>query len=158
MKAVPLLALFASICFFANAQLKTKPTCDAFFADLLDGKINGVPPDLTAGQIKNKLPCFTSEDLKCGGIIVFKDRDLKFYTDRHYVEIGPAFKGKLSLPLMGGKRGTFFKWLGYPKLKDESWDAFQTKYGCLVLYYNATSRVRMIRFSTKGTETLNLCE
>jgi hypothetical protein len=74
------------------------------------------------------------------------------------VEIGSGFKGKLSLPLMGAKRGTFFKWLGYAKLKDDGWDAFQTQYGCLVLYYNAAARVRMIRFSTKNTDALNLCE
>ena len=47
-----------------------------------------------------------------------------FFTGREYVEIGPKFKGKLTLPLMGGKRGSFFKVLGNPKLKDTDWDAF----------------------------------
>ena len=151
--------LFAAVLFHAaGAQLKVKPKCDAFVVNLLDGKVNDVHPDFTAGQIKTKLPCFTSEDAKCGGVIVFKDRDLKFYVSRNYVEVGPAFKGKLTLPLMGAKRGTFFKWLGHPKLKDDNWDAFQTQYGCLVLYYNAASKVRMIRFSTKSTDALNLCE
>jgi hypothetical protein len=147
--------------FVARAQLKVKAKCDAFAVDILDGKINGVHPDFTPGQIKAKLPCFTSEEpatSKCGGIIFYKDRDVKFYTERDYVEIGPGFKGKLSIPLMGAKRGTFFKWLGHPKLKDDGWDAFETQYGCLVLYYNAAARVRMIRFSTKNTDALNLCE
>jgi hypothetical protein len=159
MRNVCFLFVFTTMCLVSNAQLKVKPRCDAFAVDLLDGKVNGVLPDFTPGQIKTKLPCFTGEEpSKCGGVIYFKDRDVKFYTDRDYVEIGPAFKGKLSLPLMGAKRGTFFKWLGNPKLKDDTWDAFQTQYGCLVLYYNKASRVQMIRFSTKNTDELNLCE
>ena len=161
MKSVSFLLLFTTLFFVVNAQLKVKPKCDAFVVDILDGKVNGVHPDFTTGQIKKKLPCFTSEEpatSKCGGVIFYKDRDIKFYTGREYVEIGPAFKGKLTLHLMGAKRGTFFKWLGNPKLKDDRWDAFQTQYGCLVLYYNPSSRVRMIRFSTKNTDELNLCE
>ena len=158
MKRISLFVFFVTTFFALNAQLKVKAKCDAFAVDILKGKVNDVPPDFTPGQIKNKLPCFSSEDTKCGGIINYQDRDVRFYTDRDYVEIGPAFKGKLSLPLMGAKRGTFFKWFGNPKLKDDGWDAFQTQYGCLVLYYNAASKVRLIRFSTKGTEGLNLCE
>jgi len=155
--------LFFSITIFlsASAQLKVRPMCTDFVVDLLDGKVNGVHPDFTTAQIKTKLPCFTSEEpatSKCGGAIYFKDRDVVFFTEREYVEIGPKFKGKLSLPLMGGKRGTFFKLLGNPKLKDKDWDAFDTQYGCLILYYNTASKVRMIRFSTKTTDQINLCE
>ena len=73
-------------------------------------------------------------------------------------QIGPNFKGKLSIPLMGGKRGSFYKWLGLPKLKDTNWDAYETQYGCLILYYDAQSKVRMIRFSSKTTDDINLCE
>jgi hypothetical protein len=159
MKNVSLLLLFTTMFLVLNAQLKVKPRCDVFVVDVLAGKVNDVHPDFTPAQIKTKLPCFTGEEpSKCGGVISFKDRDVKIYTDRDYVEIGPAFKGKLSLPLMGAKRGTFFKWLGNPKLKDDTWDAFQTQYGCMVLYYNTASRVRMIRFSTNNTDALNLCE
>jgi len=141
------------------SQLKVKPKCDAFVVDILDGKVNDVHADFTSGQIKTKLPCFTGEDnTKCGGVIYYNDRDVKFFTARNYVEIGPNFKGKLSVPLMGGKRGSFYKWLGLPKLKDTDWDAFETQYGCLILYYNAASKVRMIRFSTKTTDLINLCE
>lgn len=154
---------FLSIIFSlsAGAQLKTKPVCSDFFVDILDGKVNGVHPDFTTAQIKTKLPCFTSEEpstAKCGGAIHYKDRDVTFFTGREYVEIGPKFKGKLSLPLMGGKRGSFFKMLGNPKMKDPNWDAFDTQYGCLILYYNSASKVRMIRFSTKTTDQINLCE
>jgi hypothetical protein len=151
------LATFLSV----NGQLKTKPVCSDFVVDVLDGKVNGVRPDFTTAQIKTKLPCFTTEEAatsKCGGAIYYKDRDVVFFTAREYVEIGPKFKGKLSLPLMGGKRGSFFKLLGNPKLKDPNWDAFDTQYGCLILYYNSASKVRMIRFSTKSTAEINLCE
>jgi hypothetical protein len=41
---------------------------------------------------------------------------------------------------MGGKRGSFFKILGNPKMKDDNWDAFATNYGILILYYNAASK------------------
>ena len=161
MKNIFFLFFSLTIFFSASAQLKVRPMCTDFVVDVLDGKVNGVHPDFTTAQIKTKLPCFSSEEpstSKCGGAIYFKDRDVVFYTGREYVEIGPKFKGKLSLPLMGGKRGTFFKLLGNPKLKDKDWDAFDTQYGCLILYYNSASKVRMIRFSTKTTDEINLCE
>ena len=162
MKTVLCLCLFVAISSIANAQLKVKPTCGTFTVNILDGKVNDVRPDFTNGQIKKKLPCNSSEEEeggpKCGGSVFYKDQDVKFFTGRDYVEIGPAFKGKLSIPLMGAKRGTFFKWLGNPKLKDDGWDAFETQYGCLILYYNSASKVRMIRFGTKGTDAINLCE
>jgi hypothetical protein len=161
MKNILLAFLSVTVFLFAGAQLKTKPVCSDFVVDLLDGKINGVHPDFETALIKTKLPCFTKEEpatSKCGGAIYYKDRDVVFFTAREYVEIGPKFKGKLSLPLMGGKRGSFFKMLGNPKLKDPNWDAFDTQYGCLILYYNSASKVRMIRFSTKKTDQINLCE
>lgn len=161
MKNIFLTILSFVVFLAAKAQLKTKPVCSDFVVDVLDGKINGVHPDFTTAQIKTQLPCFTNEEpasSKCGGAIYYKDRDVVFFTGREYVEIGPKFKGKLSLPLMGGKRGSFFKLLGNPKLKDPNWDAFETQYGCLILYYNSASKVRMIKFSTKTMEDINLCE
>jgi len=161
MKNFIFLFLSSSIFLAVNAQLKVKPVCSDFVVDILDGKINGVHPDFNPALIKTKLPCFTNEEpatSKCGGAIYYKDRDVVFFTGREYVEIGPKFKGKLSVPLMGGKRGSFFKQLGNPTLKDPNWDAFETQYGCLILYYNSASKVRLIRFSTKTTEQINLCE
>ena len=161
MKNILFLFLGLSLGVAACAQLKVKPKCDAFVVDILDGKINNVRPDFTNGQIKTKLPCFTGEETetsKCGSTVYYKDRDIKIFTGREYVEIGPNFKGKLSIPLLGASRNSLFKWLGHPKLKDNTWDAFETQYGCLILYYNAASKVRMIRFSTKTTDALNLCE
>jgi hypothetical protein len=110
MKNIFFLFLLQTIFWSANGQLKVKAVCPSYDVDILDGKVNGVHPDFTAAQIKSRLPCFTGEEpetSKCGGAIYYKDKGLTFFTSRNYVEIGPDFKGKLSLPLMGGKRGSF---------------------------------------------------
>ena len=154
-----------SLSFFSllQAQLKPKDNCGEFYIDILDGKINKVRPDFPIEQIKKELPCFTSFEeesatAKCGGGVYFKDRDVSFFTQRDYVEVGEKFKGKLSLPLMGAARSSLFKVLGHPKIKDVSWDAFQTKYGILILHYNKSSKINLIQFSRKTTDTINLCE
>ena len=158
-----LITLAASVFIFiaGNAQLKTTPVCNPFYVDILRGKVNSVEPDFTKGQIKAVFPCFTSEEAessqtRCGGGLFYKDKDLYFYTGRDYVEIGPKFKGKLSIPLMGASRTGLFKTLGHPKIKDVNWDAFQTQYGILILYYKG-GRVNKIQFSKKTTETIQLC-
>ena len=120
-------------------------------------------PDFTQGQIKSALPCFTtqveeSKTAKCGGGIFYKDKDIYFYTARDYVEIGPAFKGKLSLPLMGASRTGLFKLLGNPSIKDVNWDAFTTAYGIMILYYSKAGKVNKIQFSNQSAATINLCE
>lgn len=162
MKKICLFFLSAAILPAAMAQLKPKPRCDAFVVDILDGTVNEVRLGFTIGQIKDKLPCFTSVEeeskAKCGRTVFYKDRDIYFFVDRDYVEIGPKFQGKLTIPLLGAKRNSLFKWLGHPKLKDDYWDAFETAYGTLVLHYDKTSKVNLIQFSRKSTETLNLCE
>ncbi|MGQ0739749.1 MAG: hypothetical protein ACT4OJ_11860 [Bacteroidota bacterium] len=146
-----------------NAQLKTTPVCPAFNVDILAGRINDLKPNSTGGQIKKAFPCFTSAEdegteTKCGSNVFYKDKDIYFYTGRDYVEIGEKFKGKLSLPLMGAARNGLFKWLGHPKIKDVNWDAFQTAYGTLVLYYNKAGKINKLQFSTLSSETLTLCE
>ena len=146
---------------FANAQLKAKPSCGPFLVDVLNGTVDNMKPDYDIEQIKVKLPCFTSEEqatFKCGRALFYKDRDIYIYVQRQYVEIGPAFKGKLSIPLMGANRGSLFKWLGNPVMKDPGWDAFQMSYGTLVLHYTSLGKVKLIQFSTKGTDELSLCE
>lgn len=148
----------------ASAQLKTTPKCPSFDIDILHGIVNQVIlPTSTVGQIKLNLPCFTSfEDegtsAKCGAGVFYKDKDIYFYTTRDYIEIGPAFKGKLSIPLLGASRNSLFKWLGTPQIKDVKWDAFQTAYGVLILYYNNASKVDKIQFSTQTANTIHLCE
>ncbi|HZI54455.1 MAG TPA: hypothetical protein VFD56_12150 [Chitinophagaceae bacterium] len=146
-----------------NAQLKTTTVCPSLSVDLLDGKVNDLKITDNNTQIKAKLPCFTSEaaeatSSKCGGGVFYKDRDIFFYTGRDYVEIGPKFKGKLSLPLMGASRTSLFKWLGHPKIKDVNWDAFTTAYGIMILYYTKANKVNKIQCSTKTAESINLCE
>ena len=159
---VSLASLFLSV--FASAQLKTTPKCPSFDIDILHGIVNQVIlPTSTVGQIKLNLPCFTSfEDegtsAKCGAGVFYKDKEVYFYTTRDYIEIGPAFKGKLSIPLLGASRNSLFKWLGTPQIKDVTWDAFQTAYGVLILYYNNASKVDKIQFSTQTANTIHLCE
>jgi hypothetical protein len=148
----------------ASAQLKTTVICPVIKIDILDGKVNGnIIPNSTVGQIKLKLPCFTSFEeegtsAKCGAGVFYKDKDLYFYTTRDYVEIGPAFKGMLSIPLLGAPRKGLFKWLGGPQIKDVNWDAFQTAYGVLILYYNKAARVNKIQFSSRPANAIQLCE
>jgi hypothetical protein len=164
MKAL-LLALSMSACLLTHAQLKTSKQnqCGPLLVELLDGRVNGVEPHWTAGQIKQKLPCFTGEEAEektspCGGGVFYKDKDIYFFTGRNYVEIREKFKGKLSVPLMGAARTALFKWLGNPKLKDTNWNAYQTSYGTLILYFNKAGKVNKIQFSNESTETLNLCQ
>ncbi len=102
------------------AQLKVKAKCNAFVVDILDGKVNDLKANAMPDDIKTKFPCFTSVEeesgtSKCGGAIYFKDKDISFFTQRDYIVIGEKFQGQLSIPLMGGKRNTFFKFLGNPK-------------------------------------------
>ena len=146
-----------------RAQLKTTARCPTFLIDILDGKVNDLRSTASVGQIKEKLPCYTSAEAesasaKCGGGVFYKDQDIYFFTARDYVEIGPKFKGKLTIPLMGASRGNLFKWLGNPKIKDVNWDAFTTAYGILILYYTKAGKVNKIQFSTQSSDTIQLCE
>lgn len=164
MKTIIAFCLSFILCTTVSAQLKTTPKCPDFDIDLLSGIINSsILPNSTVGQIKLKFPCFTSseeEDAseKCSAGVFYKDKDVYFYTSRDYIEIGPAFKGKLSLPLMGASRDGLFKWLGSPQIKDVNWDAFQTSYGVLILYYNKAAKINKIQFSTQTANTIHLCE
>lgn len=147
----------------AQAQLVAKPTCGTFTIDVLDGKINGLKANASWQDVKDKMPCFTNvqaegDTAKCGGGVFFKDKDLYFFTDRDYVEIRERFQGKLTVPIMGASRGSLFNMLGNPKIKDTDWDAFQMAYGSLVLHYNKAGKVIIAQFSSRGTETLSLCD
>ena len=147
----------------ASAQLKTKVICPAFEVDLLNGKVNGAKPDWVYALLKDKFPCYTkAEDetptSKCGGGLFFTDKGISFFTGRDYVEIASTFKGKLTPSLLGASRGALFNTLGNPKMKDDSWDAYQTSYGTLILYFNKANKVTKIQFSTMSTETIKLCE
>jgi hypothetical protein len=161
----PLLTILMFVVFTVTlrAQLKTTAICPPFTVDILGGRVNDLRTTSTVGQIKTAFPCFTSAEdesatAKCGGGVFFKDKDIYFYTARDYVEIGPNFKGKLSIPLMGAARTGLFKWLGNPKIKDVSWDAFTTEYGILILYYSKANKVNKIQFSVNGADAIKLCQ
>lgn len=147
----------------SSAQLKPKVSCPDFYVDILDGKVNGLKANAMIYDVKNTFPCFTKAEeensgSKCGGGVFYRDRDVSFYTGRDYIEIGPKFKGKMNVALFGSKRNSLFSKLGNPIMKDASWDAYQMSYGTLVLRYDAAGRVRLIQFSTLGTDVLNICE
>lgn len=163
MKTLFLLTVSCFCASFLHAQLVVKPVCDAFVVDIIDGKVNGLKANARYDEIKEKLPCFSSTDpegntAKCGGQIAYKDRDVYFYTDRDYIEIREKFQGKFTTPIMGAARNSLFKVLGNPKLKDANWDAYEMNYGTLVLHFNKAGKVNLVQFSTRGTETLSLCE
>ncbi|HEV2481424.1 MAG TPA: hypothetical protein VGS79_17250 [Puia sp.] len=166
MKQLLSIAVFMSILSVGMGQLKAKVKCPDLYVDVLNGTVNDIKPNYTQKEIKEKFPCFTSaedesEAAKCGGGIFFKDKDLFFYTKRKYVEVGPRFIGKTSIPLLGTKRGSLFTKLGNAKIKDDLWDAYEMQYGTLVLHYDvagAGGRVKFFQFSTLGTDELNLCQ
>lgn len=146
----------------SSAQLKTTPLCPPLTVDILDGNVNGLYPKSAINDIRSALPCFTEvvekdSTGKCIGVF-FKDRDIYFYTDRRYIELGEKFKGKITPALLGANRNSLFKILGHPKIKDITWDAFQTEYGTLILYYNKTGKIIKIQMSSKTTDAIKLCE
>jgi len=147
----------------ASAQLKTKVTCPSFEVDLLNGKVNGAKPDWVYALLKEKFPCYTkAEDetsaSKCGGGLFFTDKGISFLTGRDYVELSSTFKGKLTPNIMGANRNSLFNTLGNVKMKDDTWDAYQTSYGTLILYFNKANKVIKIQFSTKTVDVIQLCE
>jgi hypothetical protein len=164
MKKLLILLVSVSLLSAANAQLTTKTKCPDFVVDILDGKVSGsIKASSPDYDIKRILPCFTGSQSdgstsKCGGGVFYKDKDIYFYTDRDYIQIGEKFKGKLTIPLLGAKRNSFFKTLGNPKMTDDAWDAWQMSYGTLVLHYNKAGKVNLIQISTNGMNTLSLCE
>jgi hypothetical protein len=163
MKNVILIVACIAFSIITQAQLKTTPICPTISVDLLDGKVNELLINSNVAQIKGKLPCFTSAEdesatAKCGGGVFYKDKDIYFYTSRDYIEIGPKFKGKLSIPLMGANRKGLFKWLGLPKIKDVNWDAFETSYGILITYYDKAGKIIKIQISNQSADTIKLCE
>lgn len=146
----------------ATAQLKATPVCPPFSVDVMAGSVNGLVPKSAIVEIQTVLPCYSliiekDSDSTCAGVF-YKDRDINFYTDRRYIEIGQKFKGSITPALMGVSRSSLFGLLGYPKIKDARWDAFQMGYGTLVLYYTAAGKINKIQISSKSTDALKLCD
>jgi hypothetical protein len=158
--------LLIAICFFSffnlQAQLKQTTVCPPFEVDVLEGTVNRLFTYSSLADVEQKFPCFTgvtpeTNGSTCGGVF-FKDRDVSFFTERNYIEIGEHFKGKISLPLLGAARGSLFSTLGNPSIKDVTWDAYQTKYGILILYYNKANKINKLQMSNRNAATLKLCE
>lgn len=153
----------------AMSQLKAKVKCPDLSVDVLNGTVNNQKPSYGWAEIKENIPCFTSAaaegspEAKCGPTIVYKDKDVTFYTGirRHYIEIGPKFVGRCSILILGTKRGSLFKTLGNPKMKDDLWEAYEMQYGTLILHYNvagAAGKVIKFQMTTESTDTIELCE
>ncbi|MGB5006387.1 MAG: hypothetical protein WBO39_05575 [Ferruginibacter sp.] len=162
MKSFLLLMICSITGISANAQLKATAVCPPFTVDIMAGTVNDLFAKSASGEIQERLPCFSETvekdmDSKCAGVF-YKDRDISFYTDRRYIEIGEKFKGKLSPALMGVSRNSLFNLLGHPKLKDTGWDAYQMGYGTLILYYNKAGKINKIQISSKTTDAIKLCE
>jgi hypothetical protein len=146
----------------SQAQLKTTPLCPTFMVDVLEGTVNELYPFSTPGEIQKKFPCFTSvteetNGSTCGAVF-YKDKDIVFFTERDYIEVGEHFKGKLSVPLIGASRNSLFTTLGNPHLKDANWDVYQTKYGVLILYFNKAGKINKLQMSNRSAESIKLCE
>ncbi len=156
-----LILVFALITNVSNAQLKTTQTCPGFNIDVLEGTISkSLHPASTSGQIKSAFPCYNSSvdtALDRCTTVTYQDKGIIFYPGRYYYEIQSAFKGKMDPMLLGAKRNTLFSLIGYPKIKDTNWEAFQMQYGTLVLYYDKSGKVNKLQISSKTTETLQLC-
>ena len=147
----------------ASAQLKVEVKCPVINVDVLNGNVNHIIiPTSNVAQIKSNLPCYSGfeEDIKakCGSTVFYKDQDIYFFVSRNYIEIGPHFKGNLSVPLMGAARNSLFRLLGDPEIKQPAWDAFKTSYGILILYYNKENKVDKIQLSTQSASTIQLCD
>ncbi|MEO6489228.1 MAG: hypothetical protein ABIO04_04735 [Ferruginibacter sp.] len=142
------------------SQLKATKICPPVSVDVLAGKVNSLYPKSTSGEIQKDLPCFTevieADSAKCAGVF-YADQGLYFYPGRNYFEVRENFKGKITLPL-GTARSSLFSILGNPKIKDLTWDAYQTEYGTLVLYYNKDGKINKMQISSKSTDALKLCE
>ena len=163
MKKLLFLLILVASASFSMAQLTTKTKCPDFVVDIIDGKVSGLKSNAQDFDIKKALPCFTGSEpdnsaAKCGGAVYFKDKDISFYTDRDYIQIGPKFKGKMTVPLLGAKRNSFFNKLGNPKLSDDTWDAWAMSYGTLVLHYDKAGKVNLIEMSVKGIDAIQLCQ
>ncbi len=162
MKTIFLTFALTITCQLATAQLKATPVCPPFSVDVMAGSENGLVPKSAIVEIQTVLPCYSQMVEKdaastCAGVF-YIDRDINFYTDRRYIEIGQKFKGSVTPALMGASRSSLFGLLGYPKIKDTGWDAFQMGYGTLVLYYTAAGKINKNQISSKSTDALKLCD
>jgi hypothetical protein len=162
MKSILIVIACITISFSVSAQLvSSAPVCPTFRADILDGNINKVHPKSTLGEVVKTFPCYTTkvdkDSMECTRVI-YADKGVTFFPARNYIEIRDNFKGTMEPALLGKSRGSLFTTLGNPKMKDANWDAYQTQYGTLVVYYNKAGKINKLQMSSRGTDTMKLCE
>lgn len=163
MKLIAIVFAFIIYIPASNAQLKATPVCPTFSIDVLEGIVsNKLNCNSTSAEVQKLFPCFTgvveeTNGTTCGGVF-YNDKDIYFYTERDYVEIREKFKGVLEPAIMGVNRSQLFKLLGNPKMKDAAWEAYQTRYGTLIIYFDANSKINKIQMSTKPTDSIKLCD
>ncbi|HRD57402.1 MAG TPA: hypothetical protein PK504_05100 [Ferruginibacter sp.] len=145
------------------AQLKVTDACPVFNVDVLDGHVNRIHSRSTISEVIKTFPCQTSVEERIDSIgrctgVFYANKHISFYTGRNYIEISQGYTGKMEPAIMGSARGSLFNTLGLAKIKDIQWDAFQTKYGTLILYYNKSGKVEKIQMSSRTTDAIKLCE
>jgi len=157
------------------AQLKVTDACPVFNVDVLDGHVNRIHSRSTISEVIKTFPCQTSVEERIDSIgrctgVFYANKHISFYTGRNYIEISQGgrnyieisqgYTGKMEPAIMGSARGSLFNTLGLAKIKDIQWDAFQTKYGTLILYYNKSGKVEKIQMSSRSrtTDAIKLCE
>ena len=145
-----------------SAQLvSSAPVCPTFRVDVLDGNINKIHSKSTVGEVTKMFPCFSEivdkDSMQCTRV-VYKEKGVSFFPGRNYIEIREGFKGTMTPAILGTSRGSLFATLGSPKMKDANWDAFQTQYGTLVVYYNKGGKINKLQMSSRGTDSMKLCE
>ena len=141
--------------------VSSAPVCPTFKVDVLDGNVNRIHSKSTVGEVTKMFPCFTdkveNDEAQCTRV-VYKDKGVSFFPGRNYIEIRENFKGTMEPALLGTSRGSLFRTLGSPRMKDANWDAYQTQYGTLVVYYNKAGKINKLQMSSRGTDTMKLCE
>lgn len=162
MKSILLVIGFITIVISVSGQLvSSSPVCPTFKVDVLEGNINKIHSKSTIGEVAKMFPCFTEkvdkDETECTRV-TYKDKGVSFFPGRNYIEISDNFKGTINPSLMGASRGELFRTLGNPQIKDANWEAFKTQYGTLVLYYNKAGKINKIQMSSRGSETMKLCE
>jgi len=146
-----------------TAQLKAAPVCPPIVVDVLEGHVSHkIDCSSTSGEVQKIFPCFTkvvdeTDGSTCGGV-QYADKDIYFYTERDYIEVREKFKGTLEPALMGVNKSYLFKLLGNPLMKDAAWEAYKTKYGILILYFDAAGKINKLQMSNKSVDTIKLCE
>ncbi|MEO6668848.1 MAG: hypothetical protein ABIN36_05200 [Ferruginibacter sp.] len=145
-----------------QAQLKTSTSCPPIFVDLVSGSVNNMRVESPWAEIYKVFPCFTEaieepSATGCAGVFL-RDKGINFYTYRDYIEVTQNFKGTITPAIMGTDRNSLFKSFGLPQTKDILWDAYQMRYGTLVVFSGNDGRINRIIISTKNTANMRLCD